>query len=113
LNIIVAQKLKEKVEEVPVSKSIKDLVGGKPTLQNEILGDLQIEFASAPEKWVAQLVVHLRFLFGVLEPSAYETYKCKNVVRAQQAYKSMSEMMITNSLIKHRLTPQSSRFLCS
>jgi fatty acid synthase subunit alpha len=50
LIVIVAQKLKKKVEEVPVSKSIKDLVGGKSTLQNEILGDLQMEFASAPEK---------------------------------------------------------------
>jgi fatty acid synthase subunit beta len=29
LNVIVAQKLKKKVEEVPLSKSIKDLVGGK------------------------------------------------------------------------------------
>ncbi|KAG9315241.1 hypothetical protein JVU11DRAFT_4375 [Chiua virens] len=47
---IIAQKLKKKVEEVPLSKSIKDLVGGKSTLQNEILGDLQLEFTSAPEK---------------------------------------------------------------
>ncbi|KAF9467993.1 fatty acid synthase [Collybia nuda] len=50
LSVIVAQKLKKKVEEVPLSKSIKDLVGGKSTLQNEILGDLQQEFTSAPEK---------------------------------------------------------------
>ncbi|KZP00458.1 fatty acid synthase [Calocera viscosa TUFC12733] len=50
LRIIVAQKLKKKVEEVPLSKTIKDLVGGKSTLQNEILGDLQLEFTSAPEK---------------------------------------------------------------
>ena len=50
LAVVVAQKLKKKVEEVPLSKSIKDLVGGKSTLQNEILGDLQLEFASAPEK---------------------------------------------------------------
>ncbi|EGN98830.1 hypothetical protein SERLA73DRAFT_168429 [Serpula lacrymans var. lacrymans S7.3] len=47
---IIAQKLKKKVEEVPLTKSIKDLVGGKSTLQNEILGDLQLEFTSAPEK---------------------------------------------------------------
>ena len=33
-----------------LSKTIKDLVGGKSMLQNEILGDLQQEFASAPEK---------------------------------------------------------------
>ncbi|KAI0787467.1 fatty acid synthase [Fomes fomentarius] len=47
---IIAQKLKKKVDEVPLSKSIKDLVGGKSTMQNEILGDLQLEFSSAPEK---------------------------------------------------------------
>lgn len=50
LTVIVAQKLKKRVDEVPLSKSIKDLVGGKSTLQNEILGDLQQEFSSAPEK---------------------------------------------------------------
>jgi len=50
LRTIVAQKLKKSIGEVPLSKSIKDLVGGKSTLQNEILGDLQLEFSSAPEK---------------------------------------------------------------
>ena len=50
LRIIIAQKLKKSVDEVPLGKSIKDLVGGKSTLQNEILGDLQLEFGSAPEK---------------------------------------------------------------
>jgi fatty acid synthase subunit alpha, fungi type/fatty acid synthase subunit beta, fungi type len=50
LRTIVAQKLKKTVGEISLSKSIKDLVGGKSTLQNEILGDLQLEFTSAPEK---------------------------------------------------------------
>jgi len=50
LNVIVAEKLKKKVEDVPLSKSIKDLIRGKSTLQNGILGDLQMEFTSAPEK---------------------------------------------------------------
>jgi fatty acid synthase subunit alpha len=50
LHVIIAQKLKKKVEEVPLSKTIKDLVGGKSTLQNEILGDLNLEFTAAPEK---------------------------------------------------------------
>lgn len=50
LRVIIAQKLKKPVSEVPLGKSIKDLVGGKSTLQNEILGDLQGEFSSAPEK---------------------------------------------------------------
>ena len=42
--------MKKKVDEVPLSKSIKELVGGKSTLRIEILGDLQLEFPSAPEK---------------------------------------------------------------
>jgi fatty acid synthase subunit alpha len=50
LSVVVAQKLKKKVDETSLSKTIKDLVGSKSTLQNEILGDLQIEFMSAPEK---------------------------------------------------------------
>lgn len=50
LLVIVAQKLKKRVDEIPLSKTIKDLVGGKSTLQNEILGDLQQEFALPPEK---------------------------------------------------------------
>ncbi|KAF8527748.1 hypothetical protein JB92DRAFT_3093129 [Gautieria morchelliformis] len=48
LRTIVAQKLKKKIGQISFSKSIKDLVGGKSTL--EILGDLQLEFTLAPEK---------------------------------------------------------------
>ncbi|KAL9121605.1 MAG: hypothetical protein Q9187_001832 [Circinaria calcarea] len=47
---LIAQKLKKPLAEVPLSKAIKDLVGGKSTLQNEILGDLGKEFGSTPEK---------------------------------------------------------------
>ena len=50
LFVVITQKLKKKVDEIPLSKTIKDLVGGKSTMQNEILGDLQQGFASAPEK---------------------------------------------------------------
>ncbi|KAH9820886.1 Fatty acid synthase subunit alpha [Teratosphaeria destructans] len=50
LRALVAQKLKKPLADVPLSKAIKDLVGGKSTLQNEILGDLGKEFGSTPEK---------------------------------------------------------------
>ncbi|PSK42281.1 Fatty acid synthase subunit alpha [Elsinoe australis] len=50
LRTLVAQKLKKPLMEIPLSKAIKDLVGGKSTLQNEILGDLGKEFGSTPEK---------------------------------------------------------------
>ncbi|KAJ2340360.1 fatty acid synthase alpha subunit Lsd1, partial [Coemansia sp. RSA 2671] len=51
IHTIVCQKLKKPLDDVPMNKAIKDLVGGKSTLQNEILGDLQKEFGSdIPEK---------------------------------------------------------------
>lgn len=50
LHSLIAQKLKKTLDQVPLSKSIKDLVGGKSTVQNEILGDLGKEFGAAPEK---------------------------------------------------------------
>ncbi|KAJ3021482.1 3-oxoacyl-[acyl-carrier-protein] synthase [Thoreauomyces humboldtii] len=46
LLILIAQKLKKTLAEVPITKCIKDLVGGKSTLQNEILGDLAAEFGN-------------------------------------------------------------------
>jgi 3-oxoacyl-ACP reductase-like protein len=50
LAIIVSQKLKKQLSGVPLSKSIKELSNGESTLQNEIVGDLQGEFSSAPNK---------------------------------------------------------------
>ena len=35
---VIAQKLKKSLGDIPLSKAIKDLVNGKSTLQNEILG---------------------------------------------------------------------------
>ncbi|KNC98227.1 phosphopantetheine-protein transferase domain [Spizellomyces punctatus DAOM BR117] len=46
LLVLIAQKLKKPLSDVPLSKCIKDLVGGKSTLQNEILGDLAAEFGN-------------------------------------------------------------------
>ncbi|CAG58875.1 uncharacterized protein GVI51_E05841 [Nakaseomyces glabratus] len=50
LHTLVAHKLKKSLDQVPMSKTIKDLVGGKSTVQNEILGDLGKEFGTTPEK---------------------------------------------------------------
>lgn len=50
LHVLVAQKLKKPLDSIPLSKAIKDLVNGKSTVQNEILGDLGKEFGSTPEK---------------------------------------------------------------
>jgi fatty acid synthase subunit alpha, fungi type len=50
LAVIVSQKLKKQLSEVSLSKSIKELSNGKSTLQNEIMGDLQGKFSSAPDK---------------------------------------------------------------
>lgn len=50
LHVLVAHKLKKPLDSIPLSKTIKDLVGGKSTVQNEILGDLGKEFGNTPEK---------------------------------------------------------------
>ncbi|ODV87554.1 hypothetical protein CANARDRAFT_26942 [[Candida] arabinofermentans NRRL YB-2248] len=50
LHSLVAHKLKKSLADIPMGKAIKDLVGGKSTVQNEILGDLGKEFGSTPEK---------------------------------------------------------------
>jgi fatty acid synthase subunit alpha len=50
IHVLVAQKLKKPLDQIPMSKAIKDLVNGKSTIQNEILGDLGKEFGATPEK---------------------------------------------------------------
>ncbi|KAH9454785.1 hypothetical protein Pst134EB_014846 [Puccinia striiformis f. sp. tritici] len=50
LRVLAAQGLKKPLSDVPLSKVIKDLVGGKSTLQNELLGSAQAEFGLAPDK---------------------------------------------------------------
>ncbi|KAJ2879371.1 fatty acid synthase alpha subunit Lsd1, partial [Coemansia aciculifera] len=48
---LVAHKLKRSLDDVSTAKPIKSLVGGKSTLQNEIVGDLHKEFGSkVPDK---------------------------------------------------------------
>ncbi|PLW22534.1 hypothetical protein PCANC_25084 [Puccinia coronata f. sp. avenae] len=42
--------LKKPLDEVPPSKDIKYLIGGKSTLQNELLGCTEAEFGPAPDK---------------------------------------------------------------
>lgn len=51
------------------------------------------------------MVLHPRFVFGAIEPAAYEAYKVKNRVRARLSYKAMSEMMINNSLVRVKDSP--------
>ncbi|PYI16364.1 hypothetical protein BO99DRAFT_465903 [Aspergillus violaceofuscus CBS 115571] len=44
-----AQKLRRPFDQVPMAKTIRDLSGGKSTLQNELTGDLVAEFGRVPE----------------------------------------------------------------
>ncbi|PYH87542.1 hypothetical protein BO71DRAFT_393288, partial [Aspergillus ellipticus CBS 707.79] len=52
LDIVVAltaQKLKVPFDQVPLQKCIRDMSGGKSTLQNELIGDLVAEFGGTPD----------------------------------------------------------------
>ncbi|KAJ2358459.1 fatty acid synthase alpha subunit Lsd1 [Coemansia sp. RSA 2618] len=60
IRALVAYKLKLKLDQVTETTTIKDLVGGKSTLQNEITGDLQKEFSGdMPDKPEEQLLGEL------------------------------------------------------
>jgi fatty acid synthase subunit alpha len=52
LQVLLALKLKKTISEVSSETTIKDLVGGKSAIQNEILGDLQKEFGTEPERYL-------------------------------------------------------------
>ena len=45
---LIARKFNQGFEDIPTGKSIKDLTGGKSTLQNELVGILEAEFSSLP-----------------------------------------------------------------
>lgn len=51
------------------------------------------------------MIIHPRYVFGAIDPSEYELYKVKNRLRARQTYKAMSEMMITNKLVRVKDAP--------
>lgn len=51
------------------------------------------------------LIIHPRYLLAALEPAQYETYRLANNTRSLSSYKVMSEMMITNSLVKIKAHP--------
>ncbi|PVI03115.1 phosphopantetheine-protein transferase [Periconia macrospinosa] len=46
---LIGHKLRKHLEEVPIEKSIKEIAGGKSTLQNELVGDLDNEFGQLPD----------------------------------------------------------------
>ena len=46
------------------------------------------------------VIVHPRYLFASLDPSSYESYRFRNQKRYQGAYKVMTEMMTSNSLVR-------------
>ncbi|KAL9045183.1 MAG: hypothetical protein Q9214_001740 [Letrouitia sp. 1 TL-2023] len=48
IRCIIAQKLNKDYDSISTTKSIKDLTGGKSTLQNELVGILEAEFSGLP-----------------------------------------------------------------
>jgi fatty acid synthase subunit beta len=55
LRIMVSLKVKKSLDLVPASSTIKELVGGKSALQNELIGDIQKEFGTEPGDGAAEL----------------------------------------------------------
>jgi len=64
LQVLLAVKLKKNLNEVTSESTIKELVGGKSAIQNEILGDLQKEFGTEPEGAATVPITQLASLMG-------------------------------------------------
>ncbi|KAL4876809.1 thiolase-like protein [Aspergillus karnatakaensis] len=50
IRALVARRLRRSVTDIDPSRSLKDLCGGKSTLQNELIGELANEFPSLPDR---------------------------------------------------------------
>ncbi|TQB73271.1 hypothetical protein MPDQ_006016 [Monascus purpureus] len=46
---MIAQKFRRAFDNIPTQKTVQELSGGKSTLQNEIMGDLAVEFGQLPD----------------------------------------------------------------
>jgi len=55
LRVMVSLKVKKSLDLVPATSTIKELVGGKSALQNELVGDIQKEFGTEPGDGAAEL----------------------------------------------------------
>ncbi|KAI7825086.1 acyl transferase domain-containing protein [Kickxella alabastrina] len=82
VHAIVAHKIKRKLEDVSVKRSIKELVGGKSTLQNEIIGDLHNEFnGKVPDKVEDIPLSDVAAAIGVLSGAQLGPYSTSMVTR--------------------------------
>ncbi|KAL4784878.1 hypothetical protein BJX76DRAFT_356615 [Aspergillus varians] len=50
IRALTARKLRRSASEIDPGQSIKELCGGKSTLQNELIGDLAVEFRALPDR---------------------------------------------------------------
>lgn len=55
VRVMVSLKVKKPLDQVPATATIKELVGGKSALQNELVGDIQKEFGAEPGDGAAEL----------------------------------------------------------
>ncbi|KAJ1741439.1 fatty acid synthase alpha subunit Lsd1 [Coemansia sp. RSA 1086] len=84
VRVVIAQKTKRSLIDIPASKSVKELTGGKSTLQNEILGDLLKEFGAGgqiPDRPDEISLSELSAKFGSAFKGALGSYTSSQVSR--------------------------------
>ncbi|KAJ2358849.1 fatty acid synthase alpha subunit Lsd1 [Coemansia sp. RSA 2618] len=84
VRVVIAQKTKRGLADIPPEKSVKELTGGKSTLQNEILGDLLKEFGTGgqiPERPDEISLSELSAKFGSAFSGALGSYTSSQVSR--------------------------------
>lgn len=64
IRALIARKLRRPASEIDPSRSIKDLCGGKSTLQNELIGELAHDFPNLPDRAEDVSLVDLDAMLG-------------------------------------------------
>ncbi|KAJ2503686.1 fatty acid synthase alpha subunit Lsd1 [Coemansia sp. RSA 1972] len=98
IRALVSYKLKLKLTQVSDSTTIKDLVGGKSTLQNELMGDLQKEFSGIlPDKPEELLLSELAYSLAPIETLG----KVSTTLVSRMISSKMPGGMTKSSVCKH------------
>ncbi|KAE8239083.1 hypothetical protein A4X06_0g8516, partial [Tilletia controversa] len=90
IRAILAQKLKKPIADIPLSKAIEDMVSDKSTLQNELIGDLQLDQA---------MVDYMQFYIDRIDPSMGPNYELAKTF-GQQLIDNCKEAMVASARYK-------------
>ncbi|KAL2819638.1 hypothetical protein BDW59DRAFT_164966 [Aspergillus cavernicola] len=97
IRALIARKLRRSATEIDPSRSLKDLCGGKSTLQNELIGELGNEFRTLPDRAEDVSLVDLDAALGEVSLGA------SSAVLLQRLFSAKMPARVTIPAVRTRL----------